>query len=107
MVDESYIFHTLLSDAISYTTVVFTKLIYTCHSSVVMHNPLIDRVKDGMHLIDYSTGFGSHNYGRNILLINPDHKDSQFSTLITWNIFTNNRMYWIHMWEHNTGYNYV
>ena len=61
--DSSSIRYNLLKSNIDYTTVVLSKFTYRCYSAIVKINLQIDRVKDGMHLSYYMSGFGIHNYG--------------------------------------------
>ena len=50
---------------------------------VVSTNPFIDNVLNGMHLSDYESGFGTHNYGCSITFNSATSSDTE-SILIAW-----------------------
>ena len=45
-------------------------------------NPKISQVSAGMHIADYSDGFGNHNYGSNVMFGECDHET--IAVLVTW-----------------------
>ena len=57
----------LFDSDIHSTEVLFTQGKYSGYLGVVYTNPLIDKVSSGMHLSDYDSGFGTHNYGCSIV----------------------------------------
>ena len=79
--DNFSIWGELMSSNIRYTEVGFTKQSYRAYIGTIAANPKLSHVKNGMHISDYTAGFGNHNYGCNVTF----HNDSETSTvLITW-----------------------
>ena len=61
----------------------FTKDHFLGYTGVVSTNPYFDNVSNGMHLSDYASGFGTHNYGSSITFSSSTSSDTE-SILITW-----------------------
>ena len=57
----------LFNSDIRSTQVQFSKYKYSCYTGVVFTNPFINNISSGMHLSDYASGFGTHNYGCSIM----------------------------------------
>ena len=69
----------LFESDISSSPVEFTNHQFVGYTGVVSTNPFFDNVSNGMHLSDYQSGFGTHNYGCHITF----SEDTE-SILITW-----------------------
>ena len=46
-----------------YTVIKLTKQAYRGFFSTITSNPTYDKVRNEIHLSDYSAGFSNHNYG--------------------------------------------
>ena len=72
----------LISSDIPCSDFSFTKQSYRGYIGTIITNPKISQVSTGMHISDYSDGFGNHNHGSNVMFGECDHE--MIAVLVTW-----------------------
>ena len=78
----------------------FSKQLNIGDRDVVTTNPILERVKNGMHHPDYTADFGNHNYGCSIMFQNNDLESiKEYSSLLTRKEVLDSKLDGIQVWR--------
>ena len=80
--DPLSIWRKLMTFDICYTAITLTKQNDRGYVGNITTNPKLCEVQNGMHVSDYTAGFGNHNYGSNVTFTGDDNEP--ITVLVTW-----------------------
>jgi len=95
----------LMSSDIPCSDFSFTKQSYRGYIGTITTNPKISQVSAGMHISDYSDGFGNHNYGSNVKFGECDHE--MIAVLVTWKHVLEGKRDGIMVWREEESFRNV
>ena len=95
----------LMSSDIPCSDFSFTKQSYRGYIGTITTNPQISQVSAGMHISDYSDGFGNHNYGSNVMFSECGHE--MIAVLVTWKHVLEGKRDGIMVWREEESFRNV